>query len=94
MVIDSSTVALPDNQEMREEFGNSSNQYGELTPHARLTIVYDLLNCLILNEHVQAINRQRKHNYKVNKNISWGGVEGYAGHFIFRVKYLIHFSYP
>lgn len=44
--IDGSTAQLPDSEEIREEFGVVSNQYGAVMPMARISVAYDVENDL------------------------------------------------
>lgn len=44
--IDGSTVQLPESEEIRQEFGGVSNQYGEGMAMARISVAYDVENKL------------------------------------------------
>jgi hypothetical protein len=44
--IDGSTIQLPESEEIRQEFGGGSNQYGEGMAMARISVAYDVENKL------------------------------------------------
>jgi hypothetical protein len=46
--MDGSTLAVPDTQAMREAFGCTSNGKGETTPVARICMLYDVLNKIVI----------------------------------------------
>jgi hypothetical protein len=46
--IDGSTVQLPNSEEIRQEFGSVSNQYGAVMPMGRISVAFDVENGLSL----------------------------------------------
>lgn len=47
--IDGSTAQLPDSEEIREEFGGVSNQYGDVMAMAKISVAYDIENDLSID---------------------------------------------
>ncbi|GHV23191.1 hypothetical protein FACS1894174_08740 [Bacteroidia bacterium] len=49
LAIDGTTLSLPDTEELRILYGSSANQYGSQSVTARSSLLYDVLNGLILS---------------------------------------------
>jgi len=52
--IDGSTAQLPDSEEIRDEFGRVSNQYGDLMAMAKISVAYDVENDLSIDSIIAA----------------------------------------
>jgi len=58
--IDGSTAQLPDSEEIREEFGVVSNQYGAVMPMARISVAYDVENDLGIDAIMAPYRREER----------------------------------